>query len=140
MAGAKKRLRLAIVEIAKEDTGGGGLVPLHGGKVEPIVRWGHPGQQDPPITAFQILSAPRSGAIPDGLDMRVLFSIVVPRTEPFDGVEEDIADRLRLVLTNVNLAAKNVDATVKELTRPDGVDLGGAAISLPVTYQIQVSD
>jgi len=102
-------LRRAILALAAADTGTGGLVKLLA-KAHPIVRYGSTGARAKPIVTLLFYdAAPRPPTL-DSLDVWAQFDIEV--SEAALGLEDKVADRLGVVLTNAAFTSKGLDAAV----------------------------
>jgi len=131
-------LRLATLKIGRDDTGAGGLVPLTGGKPKPIIRFGEPGWEDPPVIVAHFPDAPKWRGTPEGWQVRATISVLVPETA-VENLEHTIADRLAARLTNARYTAKGVDTTVVETGRRPGNELTRGLIRLDCQYQFTMS-
>lgn len=131
-------LRLAILQLGREDTGSGSLVELTG-KSRPIVRWKDGAEIDRPRIAMVYTSAPRRSGVPDGYNVAVQFDALVGEHE--DGLQEQLLDRLRdEVLTTTNLGAKGIDTSVNETNRdPDAGGLPDAGFRAIAEYTFRLT-
>jgi hypothetical protein len=102
-------LLLAIMEIARGDSGAGGLIPLTGGKTVPVIRWRDRIREgnEPPIVACQVFLATRNTGAPEKLICSVQFDAVVP--EASDGLEAQLIDRVEEVLTPQAFLVEGLD-------------------------------
>jgi hypothetical protein len=110
-------LILAIMEICREDTGAGGLVPLTG-KAVPVVRVGDLGMNGrlPPIMAVYPMASSLNLGLPESLN-------IVMATDAFakansEGLEYTLLERFDEVVTTTNLLAKGLDAASFQMSRP----------------------
>lgn len=101
-------LLLAIMQVARGDTGAGGLVPLTG-KTVPVIRWRDRIREgnEPPIIACQIFLARRNTGAPEKLICEVQFDAVVP--EQSEGLENQLIERLEGRLLPQNFLAEGID-------------------------------
>lgn len=131
-------LRLAILQLGREDTGAGSLVELTGQTV-PIVRWKDPRRKDRPRIALTLLPGTRRSGVPDGYDHRGQFDALVGEDQ--DGLQEQLLDRLRdTVLTTTNLAAKGIDSSVNEVDRDaDAAGLQDAGFRAIAEYTFRLT-
>lgn len=132
-------LKLAIYEIARQDTVATvGLVDLTG-KTIPVVPRGDEIEQDLPTIAMFVTSAPVSAKTPERRLARVNFDIRV-KEDDVDGLEETIADRLRSLLTFTGLAAEGLDVAPRELDRFDLTQLApDGEIRKGVDYHMELT-
>lgn len=137
-------LRLAAIQIGRDDTGAGGLVPLTAdpdnpsGKAQPIVRFGDPGWENPPIVVVHTPDTPRWGGTPAGWEVRATFQVLVPQTAA-EGLEHTIADRLASRMTSAAFGAKGVDTTARETARRDATELARGLVRLDCDYLFTMS-
>lgn len=131
-------LRLAAINIGRADTGAGGLVALTGAKTQPIVRFGDPGWENPPIVVAHFPDAPVWGGTPTGWEVRATFQVLAPQTAA-EGIEHTIADRLAVRLTNAAFTALGIDTTVRETGRRDNTELARGLIRLDCSYTFTMS-
>jgi len=104
---------LACMQIARQDTGAGGLVPLTGNAV-PLVRFFDIGHATLPVATIAVLGTSLAQGAPSTLLINTQFdSWVVQGSE---GLDVQIIDRITEVMTNQNFKAEGLDV---------GVTLGG---------------
>lgn len=99
-------LKLACMELARADTGAGGLVPLTGKDV-PVVRDKDPDELDPPEIGVRFLGGRQSAGVPEELAGILAFPMAVPMGS--EGLEDDLLDRLEAVLTQQGFQAEGLD-------------------------------
>lgn len=129
-------LWLALMKIARDDTGADGLVELTGRQL-PIRRVKNPALLDPPGIAVLGASPFDQGAgTVDEWDGRVRFDVQVPRDE--EALLGQILDRLTDVITQPRLEAQGVDARLGRWQVQDLAELSEethrAAIEVPVAF------
>lgn len=134
-------LRKAITAIARADTGPGGLVPLHGGKPEPVVPWGDRGHVNPdgsinrPITTLSLLPARPSRGEPHDLLLELQMDVWVR-----GGQRElawTIADRLEELLTAPALADKGVDVAPTLRMREERPELDQGGVRIIMRWEVR---
>ncbi|KPK43093.1 MAG: hypothetical protein AMJ65_06885 [Phycisphaerae bacterium SG8_4] len=138
-------LLLAIMEIARADTGTGGLAGVAGltGKDVPIVRWEDlvtledPDRQLPIATALVVSATPYAG-LPPMLEAIVQFDGWVLGGS--EGLESQIIDRIETVMTSVNFAAEGLDVAPTSGVRRTltGEDFGRRRESMDMTLLLKV--
>lgn len=110
MSTVSKNLRVALVKIAKDDTGAGGLVPLTGSTFPLLYSRALQDEELPIITYFIV--AQTEGTSDGKVETLVQFTTW---SGPMNGATyiedaEDIRARLETVLTNANLLGEGVDS------------------------------
>ncbi|MFA6044194.1 MAG: hypothetical protein WC718_04360 [Phycisphaerales bacterium] len=92
----------ALFEVAKADTGAGGLVALSG-KTDPLLRWGDRGMNSlPVIVGFFPTGTPTKGP-KDALVLGLQLDFYTETNSA--GLAWDMADRMETVFTNTNMAS-----------------------------------
>lgn len=106
-------LILAAMQVARGDTGAGGLVPLTGQAV-PLVRFFDIGHVSLPVATIAVLGSSVARGAPETLLVDVQFDAWVEHGS--EGLDVQIVDRITEVMTNPNFKAEGLDV---------GVTLGG---------------
>jgi|SRR5690606_28976678 len=134
-------LRKAITAIARADTGPGGLVPLHGGKPEPVVPWGDRGHMAPdgtvnrPITTLSLLPGRPSSGEPHDLLLDLQLDVWVA-----GGQRElawQIVDRLEELITAPRLLAQGVDVAPTLRRREERPELDHGGVRMITRWEVR---
>ena len=136
---------LAAMQIARKDTGVGGLAGVSGlvGKVVPIVRWEDFADLEapdrvPPIATVEIVAAvPNSGA-PPMLMVSAQFDAWVPRNS--EGLESQILDRIEVIMTSTAFGVEKLDVapTARIRRHWGGFDDGRRRESMDMDFLLTV--
>ena len=138
-------LLLAIMEIARADTGAGGLAGASGltGKDVPIVRWEDiialedPDRILPIATALIVTATPYAG-LPPMLEAIVQFDGWVPGGS--EGLESQIIERIETIMTSGNFASEGLDVAPTSGVRRTltGEDFGRRRESMDMTLLLKI--
>jgi hypothetical protein len=119
-------LVLAIMNIGRADTGGGGLVPLTGNKTVPIIQFGDLARADsegtdvehsPPIVAVTVVTNDPYRGSNDSLDAIAQLDAFADRRS--EGLHAQMMDRVEQILTGANFTIEGLDVRVaKGIRRP----------------------
>jgi hypothetical protein len=144
MANSYDALR-AVMEIARADTGAGGLAGVSGltGKDVPIVRWEDlvaledPDRALPIATALVITATPYAG-LPPMLEAIVQFDSWVPVGS--EGLESQIIDRIEAIMTSGNFASEGLDCAPTAGVRRTltGEDFGRRRESMDISLLLKI--
>jgi len=129
---------VALFEIAKGDTGAGGLATLSG-KTYPLLRWGDRGMNSMPvIVGFFPTGTPTKGP-KDALRLGLQLDYYTETDSA--GLAWDMADRMETVFTQTNLAStgrtKPVDAIPYLRSRRDLPELDEGRIRVQQEWEIR---
>ena len=112
---------LAIMEIGRADTGGGGLVPLSGGKTVPIVQFADLARADdegaavehkPPIVTVTTVTGDPGTGTTDFLTAVVQVDAWANRRS--EGLDAQMMDRVEQILTGPNFTTESLDVGVSK--------------------------
>jgi len=136
---------LAAMQIARGDTGAGGLAGVSGltGKTVPLVRWEdfadvEDASRAPPIATIEVISAlPNSGAPPMFL-VRAQVDAWVERNS--EGLESQILDRLETILTSPAFSTEGLDVAPTAKTRRywTGLENGRRRASMDFEFLLKI--
>lgn len=135
MAIDESALLAAVVAIAEQDTGAGGLVDLLGTQ-HPAVEWGDEGMNRRPITAVEIDPDRYGRGTGRSLSGLIRLNAFVPRASA--GLESTILNRWETILTAPALLAEGINGIIRWTGRPDLTDLetSGKRRALEGTFTI----
>ena len=133
MPNTEHDLEVAVMDICREDTGAGGLVPLTG-KTVPLVLWNDLGKTGrlPPIMALQVTSSALNIGLPESLNMQVMIDAFAKANS--EGLEYQLLERFDEVVTVTNLLTKGLDAAPYQQTRTWASDIGDGRRQATIRY------
>lgn len=127
-------LKLAMMEVARADTGAGGLADMTG-KAVPLKRDRSPDELDPPEMAVFVVDAATAAGAPETMAAVLQVDIAVP--DGSEGLEERLADRLEEVMSQPALLAEGVDAALSGWRRRDLSDWEASGRRIVVEAQVR---